>query len=96
MTLSVSARNLLLFAGGTRILLFYDCLPNKSATFFPNSSKNRGCNPYKKRVKVRSNHRRGINTEEKAKYVAAIWGTAFIKFLAALGRFLIIRRIAPG
>jgi len=41
-------------SGGTRILLFYECLPNKSATFYPNSSKNRGCNPYKKRVKVAS------------------------------------------
>jgi len=40
-------------AGGTRILLFYECLPNKSATFYPNSSKNRGCNPYRKRVKVK-------------------------------------------
>ena len=29
-------------------------------------------------------HRRRINTEEKAKVVAAVWGTKFIKFLAAL------------
>ena len=29
-------------------------------------------------------HRRRINTEEKAKVVAAVWGTEFIKFLAAL------------
>ena len=30
-------------------------------------------------------HRRRINTEEKAKVVAAVWGTEFIQFLA-LGR----------
>ena len=29
-------------------------------------------------------HRRRINTEEKAKVVAAVWGTEFIQFLAAL------------
>ena len=28
-------------------------------------------------------HRRRINTEEKAKVVAAVWGTEFIQFLAA-------------
>eukprot|EP00092_Neocalanus_flemingeri_P015698 GFUD01016992.1.p1 GENE.GFUD01016992.1~~GFUD01016992.1.p1 ORF type:complete len:970 (+),score=249.34 GFUD01016992.1:268-3177(+) len=37
--------------GGTRILLFYECLPFKTATFFPNK-RTRSCNPYKKRVKV--------------------------------------------
>ena len=37
--------------GGTRILLFYECLPFKSATFFPNK-RIQSCNPYKKRVKV--------------------------------------------
>ena len=31
------------------------------------------------------NHRRRIYTEENAKVVAAVWGTEFIKFLAALG-----------
>ena len=30
------------------------------------------------------NHRRRINTEEKAKVVAAVWRTEFIQFLAAL------------
>ena len=29
-------------------------------------------------------HKRGINIEEKAKVVAAVWGTAFIQFLATL------------
>ena len=29
-------------------------------------------------------HRRRIYTEEKAKVVAAVWGTEFIDFLAAL------------
>ena len=29
-------------------------------------------------------YRRRINTEEKAKVVAAVWGTVFIQFLAAL------------
>ena len=29
-------------------------------------------------------HRRRINIEEKAKDVDAVWGTEFIKFLAAL------------
>ena len=29
------------------------------------------------------NHRRRIYTEEKAKVVAAAWGTAFLQFLAA-------------
>jgi len=37
--------------GGTRILLFYECLPLKSATFFPNK-KVYSCNPLKKRVRV--------------------------------------------
>ena len=29
-----------------------------------------------------SNHRRGINTEEKAKVVDAVWGKEFVQFLA--------------
>ena len=29
-------------------------------------------------------HRRRIKTEEKAKVVAAVWGTEFVQFLAAL------------
>ena len=29
-------------------------------------------------------HGRSLKTEEKAKVVAAVWGTEFIKFLAAL------------
>jgi len=37
--------------GGTKILLFYECLPFKAATFSPNKMT-RSCNPYKKRVKV--------------------------------------------
>ena len=32
-------------------------------------------------------HRRRIKTEEKAKVVAAVWGTELIKFLAALAFF---------
>ena len=31
--------------------------------------------------------RRKINTEERAKVVAAVWGTGFIQFLAALAVF---------
>ena len=30
------------------------------------------------------NHRKRINTEERAMVVAAVWGTAFIQFLAVL------------
>jgi len=37
--------------GGTRILLFYECLPLKTATFFPNK-RTHSCNPYMKRIKV--------------------------------------------
>ena len=44
--------------GGTRILLFYECLPLKTATFFPNK-RTRSCNPYKKRVKVEPNSQGG-------------------------------------
>ena len=33
---------------------------------------------------IYQNHRRIINTEEKAKVVAAVWGIKFIHFLAAL------------
>ena len=33
-------------------------------------------------------HRRRICTEEKAKVVAAVWGTAFIQILAALSYFV--------
>ena len=33
-------------------------------------------------------HRRRINTEEKAKVVAAAWGTELTPFLAALAIFL--------
>ena len=47
------------------------------------------------------NHKRRINTEEKAKFVAAVWGTEFIKFFAArkifctmtilrIGRFILL------
>ena len=35
----------------------------------------------------REDHRRRIKTEEKAKVVAGVWGTKFIKFLAALAIF---------
>ena len=31
-----------------------------------------------------SDHRRRIETEEKAKVVAAVWGTEFIQFLVVL------------
>eukprot|EP00090_Calanus_glacialis_P004617 TRINITY_DN13469_c0_g1_i6.p1 TRINITY_DN13469_c0_g1~~TRINITY_DN13469_c0_g1_i6.p1 ORF type:complete len:963 (-),score=252.46 TRINITY_DN13469_c0_g1_i6:527-3415(-) len=44
--------------GGTRILLFYECLPSKTATFFPNK-RTMSCNPYKKRVKVEPNNQGG-------------------------------------
>jgi len=37
--------------GGTRILLFYECLPEKTASFFPNK-RTHSCNPYMKRIKV--------------------------------------------
>jgi len=37
--------------GGTRLLLFYECLPEKTATFCPNQVS-RSWNPYRKRVKV--------------------------------------------
>ena len=33
---------------------------------------------------VHTKHRRRIYTEDKAKVVAAVWGTEFIQFLAAL------------
>ena len=33
---------------------------------------------------IRFIYRRRIKTEEKAKHVAAVWGTALIQFLAAL------------
>ena len=33
---------------------------------------------------VADGHRRRINTQEKANVVAAVWGTEFIQFLAAL------------
>ena len=35
-------------------------------------------------VFITGNHRRRIYTEEKAKIVAAVWGTQFIQSLAAL------------
>ena len=34
------------------------------------------------------NHRRKVNTEEKAKEVAAVWGAEFFQFLAVLAVFL--------
>ena len=34
-----------------------------------------------------ANHRRRINTKEKANVVAAVWGTELIQFLAALAIF---------
>ena len=37
--------------GGTKILLFYQCLPFKTAVFYPNK-RMPSCNPYKKRVRV--------------------------------------------
>lgn len=37
--------------GGSRILLFYQCLPNKTAVFYPNK-RIPSCNPYKKRIRV--------------------------------------------
>ena len=35
-------------------------------------------------LKKRSHYRRRVNTEEKVKVVAAVWGTELIKFLATL------------
>ena len=37
--------------GGTRILLFYECLPMKTASFYPNK-RVYSCIPYRKRVRV--------------------------------------------
>ena len=42
-------------SGGTQILLFYSCLPNKTATFYPNKkslSGGGGLLSYKKSLKV--------------------------------------------
>ena len=41
-------------SGGTQILLFYSCLPNKTATFYPNkkSLSGGGLLSYKKSLKV--------------------------------------------
>ena len=36
---------------------------------------------------IPADHRRRIKTEKKAKVVAAVWGTEFIQFLAALDIF---------
>jgi len=38
--------------GGTRLLLFYECLPEKTATFCPNQVLRSCWNPLRKRVKV--------------------------------------------
>ena len=38
-----------------------------------------------------SGHRRRINTEEKAKVVAALWGAEFVKLLSALAVFTVKR-----
>ena len=38
-----------------------------------------------------SGHRRRINTEEKAKVVAALWGAEFVQFLSALAVFTVKR-----
>ena len=40
-----------------------------------------------------SNHRRGINTEEKAKVVDAVWGKELLQFLAVLTIFLFLATI---
>ena len=40
--------------GGTKILLFYECLPEKTATFLPNKNKSGSCIPYRKRIKAES------------------------------------------
>ena len=42
------------------------------------------CPPLNCRPPAAYSHRRRIFTEEKAKVVAAVWGTEFIQFLAAL------------
>ena len=39
---------------------------------------------YSQKIRKHSEHRRKINTEKKAKVVAADWGTELIQFLAAL------------
>jgi len=38
--------------GGTRLLLFYECLPEKTVTFYPNQVLRSCWNPLRKRVKV--------------------------------------------
>ena len=39
-------------SGGTKILLFYTCLPKKRATFYPNKKSSRSVLSYKKSLKV--------------------------------------------
>ena len=43
---------LLKVSGGTKILLFYTCLPTKSATFYPNKKSRKNFLNYKKSMKV--------------------------------------------
>ena len=35
-------------------------------------------------VSLKKHHRRRTNTEEKAKVVAAVWGTEFLQFLSVM------------
>ena len=42
-------------SGGTKILLFYTCLPDKKATFYPNKKSRRGLLSYKKSLKIDDN-----------------------------------------
>ena len=39
-------------SGGTKILLFYTCLPNRQASFYPNKKSTRSFLRYKKSLKV--------------------------------------------
>lgn len=57
-------------SGGTKILLFYTCLPNKRATFYPNKKSKRGLLSYKKSMQVDDNPAHPTAIAEKEQKLA--------------------------
>ncbi len=55
-------------SGGTKILLFYTCLPNRRASFFPNRKSSRSFLRYKKSLKVEDGE--GAGREQQKLFIS--------------------------
>ncbi len=57
-------------SGGTKILLFYTCLPNRRAAFYPNRKSSRSILRYKKSLKVEDKHAGGKQITKQKLFIS--------------------------